>query len=71
MVKLNKIKTGQKAKICGFECKDTEMRSCIFGIECNQEITCIARSGAIVIRKNSQEIAIGENLSNKIYIQVI
>ena len=71
MTSLAKVKIGEKVQIKEF--LDTNIRcfSARFGIEAGQIITCIAKPGPVVIRKNQQEIAIGKDLSNQILVKIV
>ncbi len=71
MVSLDKVKVGQKAEI--FDFLDTAIRchSSRFGLEKGQIVTCIAKPGPVVIQKSHQEIAIGKNLSEQIYVKIV
>lgn len=71
MVTLDKIKVGQKATISMFNNNSAKCFSSRFGIEEGQTVTCIAKSGSVIIQKALQEIAIGKNLSKEILINVL
>ncbi|MDD3150161.1 MAG: FeoA family protein [Candidatus Gastranaerophilales bacterium] len=67
---LKNIEVGQKACIKDFADSQTQCYSCRFGLAKGQIVTCIAKPGAIVLKKNHQEIAIGKKLSEKIFIEI-
>ena len=71
MITLDEIKKGQKAEILDFQDKKTKCHFARFGIEKGHIITCIAKFGALVIQLNNQEIAIGTNICQKIYVKVL
>ena len=71
MVSLSDIEIGQKAEVKDFEDLVAKCHFAKFGIGEGQVIKCIAKAGAIVIRKNHQEIAVGKNLSSQIYIEAL
>jgi len=71
MRKLSEIKIGQKVEIIEFLDTSIKCFSARFGIEIGQIITCIAKPGAIVIKKNHQEIAIGNNLCKQIQVKLV
>lgn len=70
MVSLANIKIGEIAEICEFSNPKTKLFSSRFGIEEGQTVTCIAKPGPVVIRKNMQEIAIGKKLCNEILVKI-
>lgn len=71
MKKLNEVKIGQQVEIVDFLDQTIKCLSTRLGIEKGQLVTCIAKLGAVIIRKNQQEIAIGENLCKQIFIRII
>jgi len=71
MVSLNEVKIGQKVEILEFLNSAIKCYSSRFGIDKGQIVTCIAKPGPVVIRKNHQEIAIGKNLSKEIFVNII
>lgn len=70
MVSLVSIKVGEKAEICDFINSAAKCFSSRFGIEKGQVVTCIAKPGAVVIRKNNQEIALGKRLCEEIFVNI-
>lgn len=71
MVSLCDVKVGQKVEILEFLNTAIKCYSSRFGLEKGQVITCIAKPGPIVIKRNQQEIAIGRNLSKEIYVNLV
>lgn len=72
MLNLSEIEIGQKAEITEFCDPEIKCYSIRFGIEPGQVVKCIARPGGpVVIQRNNQQIAIGENLSEKIMVKVV
>ena len=71
MVNLSEIEVGQQVEIIDFENTSIKCYSARLGIEKGQVVTCIAKPGPVVIKKNNQEIAIGKVLSRQIYIKII
>lgn len=68
---LNDLKKGQKAEIIEFTNSEIRLNSARIGMEVGQIIKCIANIGPVVIRKNQQQIAIGESLSRKILVKEV
>jgi len=71
MISLCELKIGQKAKILEFIDSAMKCYSVRFGLEEGQVVTCIAKPGPVVIKKNHQEIAVGRNLSKNIYVNLV
>ena len=70
MVSLCEVKIGQEAEIREFFDNTAKCYSSRFGLEKGQRITCIAKPGAVVVRKKHQEIAIGNQLSKQIFVEL-
>jgi ferrous iron transport protein A len=71
MISLCELKIGQQAKILEFIDSAMKCYSVRFGLEEGQVVTCIAKPGPVVIKKNHQEIAVGRNLSKNIYVNLV
>ena len=68
---LSELKKGKSAIIIEFKNPEIKLQSARFGIEAGQIIKCIANPGAIVIQRNSQQIAIGKYLSKEILVKEV
>lgn len=68
---LRDLKKGQKAEIIEFTDNEIRLNSARIGIEVGNIIKCVANIGPVVIRKNQQQIAIGEVLSQAILVREV
>lgn len=71
MKKLNEVTKGKTVEILEFADNFSRYISARFGLAEGQIICCKAKIGSVIIGKNQQTIAIGENLSKKIYVKEI
>lgn len=70
MVSLQELKVGQGAEILNFNDSEIKFNSARLGLDAGGIIKCIAKPGPVVIEKNNRVIAIGKNLSKKIFINL-
>lgn len=71
MTRLNDVKVGQKFMIADFLDAGIKCLSSRFGLDGKSIITCIAKPGPIVVKRNHQEIAIGKNMSKNILVNLL
>jgi len=69
MKRLYELVNGEEAEIIDFEDNLSKCHSARFGLAVGEIIKCRAKLGPVVISKNQQVIAIGQNLSKKIYVK--
>ena len=70
MVSLCELKIGQEAEIVEFMDSDIKCNSQRFGLFKGGKIKCIAKPGPVIIEKSRQTIAVGKNLSKKIFVNI-
>ena len=65
------IKKGEKFVISGIPDESTRVQALRFGISDGAELTCEEKipGGAVIIRRNLQEIAVGRKLADNIEIE--
>ena len=70
---LNKCKRGLKVKIVRINNADIRAQAIRFGISEGEIIICeqVVPQGPVVIRKNNQEIAIGQGLARQIAVEPV
>lgn len=66
---LTQAKKGEACKIIDFADSATKCQTMRFGLCSGEVVRCIAKAGPVIIGKNQQTLAIGNNLARKIYIQ--
>jgi len=71
MKKLNEIAKGKTVEILDFADSSSKCSSARFGLAIGQIISCKAKIGPVVISKNHQIIAIGQALSEKIFVKEV
>ncbi|EKE04178.1 MAG: hypothetical protein ACD_20C00098G0006 [uncultured bacterium] len=71
MIRLGEIRVGQKVEILEFIDSTVSRFFSCFGIEKGQQITCIAKPGPVIIKRKQQEIAVGRDLSEQIYVRLV
>ncbi|HSA07139.1 MAG TPA: ferrous iron transport protein A [Candidatus Gastranaerophilales bacterium] len=70
MVSLCELKPGQEAEISNFTDSSVKCNSQRFGLFEGGKIKCIAKPGPVIVGIGKQIIAIGNNLSKKIFVTV-
>lgn len=70
MVSLCDLKIGQEAEIEQFLDTTIKCNSHRFGLFEGGTVRCIAKPGPVIVEISRQIIAIGRNLSKKIYVNV-
>jgi len=71
MKNLNEIPKGKTVEILDFADNISKCSSARFGLSVGQIIYCKAKIGPVIISKNQQTIAIGQNLSKKIFVKEV
>jgi Fe2+ transport system protein FeoA len=71
MKKLCEILKGTTVEIVDFADNNTKCSSARFGLAIGQIIYCKAKIGPIIVSKNQQTIAIGEKLSQRIFVKEV
>ncbi len=71
MKKLNEITQGKIVEIIDFADNASKCSSARFGLTKGQIVCCKAKIGPVIISKNHQKIAIGEQLSKKIMVKEV
>jgi len=71
LITLDKVKKGQKVKICRIADELVRAQAIRFGVCEGAVVTCSEKlpAGPVVIRKGRQEMAIGHGLAKKITVQ--
>ncbi len=70
MVSLCELEIGQEAEISQFFDTAIKCNSQRFGLFEGGKVKCIAKPGPIIVEISRQIIAIGRNLSKKIFINI-
>lgn len=70
MVSLCDIKIGQEAEISNFLDSTIKCNSQRFGLFEGGKVKCIAKPGPVIVEISRQLVAIGKNLSRKIFVEV-
>jgi len=71
MKKLNEVQNGKFVEIIDFADNASKCSSARYGLSKGQTICCKAKIGPVIITKNQQKIAIGEQLSKKIIVKEV
>ncbi len=70
MVSLCELKIGQEAEIAQFMDGSIKCDSQRFGIFEGGKVKCVAKPGPVIIEISRQVVAVGKNLSKKIFVNV-
>lgn len=73
MMTLDKVKRGQKIRLCSIPGEEVRAQAIRFGLTEGQIVTCseIMPAGPVVVQRSRQEIAIGRGLAQDIQVELV
>lgn len=73
MLTLDRVKKGQKIRLCAIPGEEVRAQAIRFGLTVGQIVTCseIMPAGPVVVQRSRQEIAIGRRLARGIQVELV